>query len=98
MKGFTVTTKNKDVIQFAYYSEAAPVTVAAFDEQLPFTRTFFHARVSGQECWIDNAPPAGKKKAVSSYISPIPMVLHCILSNQNGNEHSNSMDPSINIK
>jgi len=24
---------------------------------LPFTRTFMHARVSGQEVWIDDAPP-----------------------------------------
>ncbi|MBK9271972.1 MAG: DUF3830 family protein [Saprospiraceae bacterium] len=26
-------------------------------EILPFTRTFHHARVSGQEIWIDNVPP-----------------------------------------
>ena len=56
MTGFIITTKNNDVIRFGYYTEAAPVTVAAFDQQLPFTRIFFHARVSGHEFWIDNAP------------------------------------------
>jgi hypothetical protein len=56
MKGFIIKTKDNQIIRFNYYSEAAPVTVTAFDKQLPFTRTFMHARVSGQECWIDNAP------------------------------------------
>jgi len=56
MKGFIIKTKNNTVLRFSYYTEAAPVTVAAFDQQLPFTRTFLHARVSGQEFWIDNSP------------------------------------------
>ncbi|MGG9963245.1 DUF3830 family protein [Ferruginibacter sp. SUN106] len=56
MKGFIITTKNGSIIRFGYYTEMAPVTVLAFDEQLPFSRIFFHARVSGQEFWIDNAP------------------------------------------
>jgi hypothetical protein len=56
MKGFTITTNNEAIIRFAYYSEAAPLTVAAFDNQLPFKRIFFQARLSGQEFWIDNAP------------------------------------------
>ncbi len=54
--GFTITTAAKVVIRFNFYKEDAPVTVAAFAAALPFTRTFFHARVSGQEIWIDNAP------------------------------------------
>lgn len=56
MKGFKVTTKNNKVIRFRYYSEDAPVTSNAFATLLPFTRTFIHARVSGQEIWIDNVP------------------------------------------
>jgi len=56
MKGFSITTKNNNVIRFTYYTEAAPVTVNAFNNQLPFKRIFFHARLSGQEFWIDNAP------------------------------------------
>lgn len=56
MKGFTITTKNKERIRFGYYNEAAPVTVEAFDNQLPFKRVFFQARLSGLEFWIDNAP------------------------------------------
>ena len=56
MTGFIIKTKINTVIRFSYYNQAAPVTVAAFDQQLPFRRVFFHARVSGQEFWIDNAP------------------------------------------
>jgi len=56
MKGFSITTKNNNTIRFSYYTEAAPVTVAAFNDQLPFQRIFVHARLSGQEFWIDNAP------------------------------------------
>lgn len=55
MPGFIIKTPDQKVIRFNYYYEAAPVTVAAFAKALPFTRTFFHARVSGQEIWIDNA-------------------------------------------
>ena len=56
MKGFRITTKEGQVIRFAYYINEAPVTSNAFAQVLPFTRTFLHARVSGQEIWIDNAP------------------------------------------
>ena len=56
MQGFTITTRNNVFIRFKYY-EDAPITCAAFEALLPFTRTFMHARVSGQEIWIDNAPP-----------------------------------------
>lgn len=38
------------------YHDAAPVTSKAFMSILPFTRTFHHARVSGQEIWIDDVP------------------------------------------
>ena len=57
MTGFIIKTITKTSIRFSYYNEAAPVTVAAFDQQLPFTRVFVHARVSGQEFWINDAPP-----------------------------------------
>lgn len=56
MQGFTITTRNNVFIRFKYYKDA-PITCAAFAALLPFTRTFMHARVSGQEIWIDNAPP-----------------------------------------
>ena len=56
MRGFIVKTKNNQTIRFKCYDEAAPVTVSSFTKSLPFTRTFYHARVSGQEIWIDNAP------------------------------------------
>jgi len=57
MSGFMLKTKDDKTIRFNYYLEAAPVTAKAFAGLLPFTCTFIHARVSGQEIWTDNVPP-----------------------------------------
>lgn len=54
--GFKITTSDNKEIKFEFYLDAAPVTSKAFAQLLPFTRTFFHARISGQEIWIDNVP------------------------------------------
>lgn|SRR6185437_2487899 len=56
MTGFTAKTATDTIIRFKFYDDAAPVTVIAFSALLPFKRQFMHARVSGQEIWIDNAP------------------------------------------
>ncbi len=56
MKGFKLTTADQQEIHFAYYLTEAPVTAKDFHTLLPFTKTFYHARVSGQEIWIDNVP------------------------------------------
>ncbi|PWT70520.1 MAG: hypothetical protein C5B59_20455 [Bacteroidetes bacterium] len=53
---FILKSTTGDNIRFNCYTEDAPVTSAAFMSILPFARTFFHARISGQEIWIDNAP------------------------------------------
>jgi hypothetical protein len=55
MTGFIVKAKSNVVIRFNFYVDSAPLTCAAFAAMLPFERTFLHARVSGQEIWIDNA-------------------------------------------
>lgn len=55
--GFKLTTPNGTEIRFHLYRDAAPITSQAFLTLLPFTRTFYHARVSGQEIWIDDVPP-----------------------------------------
>ncbi|MEO6304212.1 MAG: DUF3830 family protein [Bacteroidia bacterium] len=57
MQGFKIKTADNKTIRFKYYMDVAPVTSNAFAELLPFKRSFFHARVSGQEIWIDNTPP-----------------------------------------
>lgn len=57
MKAFKITTPDNQEIVFELYEDAAPVTSKAFQSILPFTRVFYHARVSGQEIWIDNVPP-----------------------------------------
>jgi len=57
MTGFKIITNDKDEIHFKFYLDDAPVTCQAFQEILPFTRMFYHARVSGHEIWIDNVPP-----------------------------------------
>jgi len=57
MTGFKIITKDGAEIHFKFYLDEAPVTCKAFQEILPFSRVFYHARVSGQEIWIDNVPP-----------------------------------------
>lgn len=57
MPGFKITTPDNEEIKFNLYFDDAPVTSKAFIGLLPFTRTFRHARVSGQEIWIDDVPP-----------------------------------------
>lgn len=56
MTGFKITTQDRIEINFEFYIDAAPITSTAFQRILPFTRTFNHARVSGQEIWIDDVP------------------------------------------
>ena len=56
MTGFKITTSDGQEIRFKLYLDNAPVTSKAFVDILPFTRIFYHARVSGQEIWIDNVP------------------------------------------
>ena len=56
MEGFRVIAGDR-IIRFRYYLEEAPVTSRAFAALLPFSRIFYHARVSGQEIWIDDVPP-----------------------------------------
>ena len=57
MTGFIIKAPDYRVIHFKFYLETAPVTCNAFARLLPFTRTFLHARVSGQEIWTDEPPP-----------------------------------------
>lgn len=56
MTGFLIRTQDYQIIRFRFYEDVAPLTSAAFAATLPFTRTFFHAKISGQEIWIDDAP------------------------------------------
>jgi len=56
MKGFKILTPDNQEIEFELYLDVAPITSEAFLGILPFTRKFYHARVSGQEIWIDDVP------------------------------------------
>ena len=56
MTGFKIITKDKQEIRFKCYLDETPFTSKAFIDILPFTRHFHHAKVSGQEIWIDNVP------------------------------------------
>jgi uncharacterized protein DUF3830 len=56
MPGFKITTKDSVEIKFNLYWDTAPITSNAFVQILPFSRVFYHARISGQEIWIDNVP------------------------------------------
>ncbi len=57
MTGFCIRTRTNQTIRFAFYSEATPLTTEAFAKALAFSATFYHAKISGQEIWTDNAPP-----------------------------------------
>lgn len=56
MTGFTIQDQGGQIIRFRYYVAEAPVTSSAFDALLPFTKSFLHARVSGEEIWTPEAP------------------------------------------
>ena len=56
MQGFKLITTDHSIIRFKLYIDEAPFTCSAFVRLLPFSRRFMHARTSGQEIWIDNAP------------------------------------------
>lgn len=56
MTGFSIQAEGQPVIRFHFYNDSAPRTSEAFWNMLPFSRTFFHARISGQEIWTDDAP------------------------------------------
>lgn len=56
MNGFKIITSEQQEIRFAFYEKEAPITSKAFVGILPFTRKFFHARISGEEIWIDDVP------------------------------------------
>lgn len=76
MKGFKITTQDKQEIRFEFYRQDAPVTCGAFAALLPFTRTFHHARVSGQEIWIDDVPsPDIIQENASVFTEPGEVVL-----------------------
>ena len=76
MTGFKLITADGIAIRFNYYNENAPVTVKAFDALLPFCRTFMHARVSGQEIWIDDAPPLDVIQENASVFTEIGEVVY----------------------
>ncbi len=56
MTNFQIKTPDNQCIRFRCYPDAAPATAQAFAGVLPFSRLFFHARISGREIWIDDAP------------------------------------------
>jgi len=56
MANFQIRTSDNQCIRFRLYEDEAPATCRAFSGHLPFLRLFFHARVSGREIWIDDAP------------------------------------------
>ncbi len=76
MKGFKITTPEHIDVHFKLYDQEAPLTSAAFLKILPFTRLFMHARVSGQEIWIDEMPSVEvQQENASVFTNPGEVVL-----------------------
>ncbi|HTH82911.1 MAG TPA: DUF3830 family protein [Mucilaginibacter sp.] len=76
MQSFVLITADNITIRFKLYVDDAPITCAAFVKLLPFTRTFMHARVSGQEIWIDDAPPLDVIQENASLFTEIGEVVY----------------------
>lgn len=55
MANFQIKTKEGHLIRFHTYPDALR-TGQAFLNALPFSAVFYHARVSGEEIWISDAP------------------------------------------
>jgi hypothetical protein len=68
MTGFSIRIPDNQTIRFRFYNDTAPLTAEAFSKILPFSRTFFHARVSGQEIWTDDSPKLDIPQENSSVI------------------------------
>lgn len=76
MTGFKLITPDLIEIHFQFYLNEAPQTSAAFARMLPFIRRFYHARVSGQEIWIDDGPSLDIiQENASIYTQPGEVVL-----------------------
>jgi len=76
MKKFFLETEGEIQIEFVLYAKEAPKTVLAFLDVLPFTRRWIHASVSGQEIWIDDAPPLiVPQENASVFVSPGEVVI-----------------------
>jgi hypothetical protein len=56
MTGFSIQSEGQPAIRFRFYDNEAALTAKAFESILPFSKIFFHAKVSGQEIWTDDAP------------------------------------------
>jgi hypothetical protein len=56
MPDFKIKTSDNQIIHFNFYKNDAPITCDAFVNLLPFTLTFMHARVSGEEIWSNQFP------------------------------------------
>ncbi|MEZ5012721.1 MAG: DUF3830 family protein [Chitinophagales bacterium] len=75
MQGFVLTT-NTFTIRFMYYVAEAPHTCRAFQDMLPNTYIFAHARVSGAEFWLgDLTFPEIPQENASVFVLPGEAVL-----------------------
>jgi hypothetical protein len=76
MNSFIIRTKEGTAIRFELYLFTAPVTCAAFIKALPFSKMFYHAKISGQEIWIDDAPALDiLQENASVFAAPGEMVI-----------------------
>jgi hypothetical protein len=63
-------------IRFALYIDLAPATVKSFISILPFSRTYYHARLSGFEIWTEDGPKLDlPQENASIYAEPGEIVL-----------------------
>ena len=68
MAGFIIRGNDDLILRFSFLIET-PQTASAFLSALPFAEKFYHARISGQEIWMDKAP---KLDVVQENVSVFP--------------------------
>lgn len=84
MTDFQIKTPDEQRIRFRCYPDAAPATSQAFTGTLPFSRLFFHARVSGREIWIDDAPRLDiMQENASVFVEPGEIVIAPVKPSRN---------------
>ncbi|PWU01900.1 MAG: hypothetical protein C5B52_06435 [Bacteroidetes bacterium] len=75
MAGFIIRINDDHLLRFHFLPEA-PHTTKAFLAALPFAEKFYHARISGQEIWMDKAPKLDViQENVSIFANPGEIVI-----------------------
>ena len=76
MDQFLIKIQDNLNIRFRLYNNEAPITTKAFASNIPFSKPFLHARISGEEIWTDDGPQLDiQQENVSVFAEPGEIVV-----------------------